>query len=486
MAINTDYIRNLSDASSYADKTSGSFNGITTLRDNEVENDVGGAVFLEVLSIVIKDGRIINLLEVYQNIVVEESIFASSITGFIQIGDIGAILEKFMIRGGETIIIKMSKSKGGEVLVWREDLIVTKISGASFDVVSGTAMYNLHFAPKTYINSLKTCLFKSYKDQSITDAAISIYKEVSVNDLFVEDSKITLANPFISAGFMPHKALEYLAQRACQKKYFVFFERFFPIYGNFSDASPFTATHYFGSIDKLRDESENLKIKTVIFGPKLNSAYEGSAIRASKFSTRENFNHIPAMQLGFYNSKITSINPITKEVSHQKLAYTDSRENANDFYESKLLDDVNIFSIYDDIRNQIPGRKVITAGINDSVGKENWLKNNIYGYLSKNYFKATIEIQGGTNRISAGHVISLFIPSNYQKIIEPKALYPRADVVHSGKYLVTRVVHTISGGVHVKTLELSRASMPYDVNRHTLFDNYIEDVTKEILGDRRT
>lgn len=488
MPDNSNYIKQLKSVSSYADESVYSIDDSLALRkDIETSNDVGGTVHLEKLDIQVKDGRNISFLDVMQGIAIEESMFTSFVSGILKITDLGGVLEKFMIRGGETIKIKLRKTKNGDILVWREDLIVTKISSAEIDVVAGQTTFSLHFAPKTYINSLKTCLFKSYKNQSITDAALSIYQTISPNDLFIEDCRTTLVNPFISAGFMPHKALDYLAQRACTKdKYFVFFERFVPNYGNLSDSTPFTSTHYFGSVEKLTEESKNQRIKTIVFAPKLSSVSENDMIRASRFTTRDNYNHIPAMQLGFYNSKITSINPITKQVNHQKLSYTDSRESTRDFYDQKLIDDANIFSIYDDIQNQIPGRKVITASINDSVAKEAWLKNHIYGYIAKNYFKINVEIQGGTNKISVGHIVNFFTPSAYDKILNPKRTSPVADLMHSGKYIVTSVVHAIGIGTYTKSLELTRASMPYDVNRNTILELELEQITKDLLGDRRT
>lgn len=487
MPNNNSYYDALDDVSNYADSSILSRSNLSIRKDNEVPNAVGGAVDVKVFNITVKDGRSVSMLDVYRSIAVQESIFSSFITGTVKIADIGAVLEKFMIRGGEIIELKVFKSSDQDILIWRADLVVTKITTAEFDVVSGAAMYNLHFAPRTYVNSLKTCLFKSYKNQSISDAVLSIYREISTNNLFIENSKITLTTPFISAGFMPHKAIDYLAQRACSKnKYFVFFERFVPNYGSFFDSVPFTSSHYFGSIDRLIDESEDLRIKTIVFTPKLYSISEGTTIRASKFSTQDNYNHISAMQLGFYNSKITSINPITKEVQTSKIAYTDPNEEIKDLHESRLLDDANIFSIYDDVNNQVPGRKLITSSINDSVPRENWLKDHIYGYLSKNYFKITVEIQGGTNRISAGHIVNFFTPSAYSKLYENDASIVKADIVHSGKYLVTKAIHVIANGMYVKTLELARASMPYDVNRYSLFDSTIEQITKDILGDRRT
>jgi hypothetical protein len=265
---------------------------------------------------------------------------------------------------------------------------------------------------------------------------------------------------------MPHKAIDYLAQRACSKNnYYVFFEKFVPNYGSFSDTSPFTSIHYFGSIEKLIKESEGSGVQSIFFAPKENANRENFQIRATNFKRKDNFNHIPAMMLGFYNTTISSINPLTRDVDVKKISYADNQESTRDFYSNKLIDDDNIFARYNDVSNEIPGRKLIFSSLNDSVPKEDWIKNHIYGYLSKNYFKISVDIQGGTNKIGIGHVVNFITPSIVSKVLNPTSSNPPIDPIYSGKYLVTSVVHIIRDGQYIKTLELSRSSSPYNFNK---------------------
>jgi len=441
--------------------------GVEFKKDLLVQNNVGGAVDIKEISLVIKNGQKINLLEVYSGIVVEESLFSSAISGAIRIIDIAGGLEKFAIRGGESIHIKICKPNNGDLLIWRQDLIVTKVGAGDVDPSTLMTTYELHFSSRTYINSLKKTLFKSYKQQSIAEAVLSIYSEISVNDIFIEDPKVTLSKPFICAGFMPHKAIDYLAQRSCSKdKYFVFFEKFVPNVGSYSDSTSFTSIHYFGSIERLIKESEGGGIPSIFFAPKENANRENFQIRATNFKRKDNFNHIPAMMLGFYNTKLSSINPLTREVNTKKISYID--ESTKDFYSNKLIDDENVFARYDDNLNEIPGRKLIVNATNDSISREDWLKNHIYGYLSKNYFKISIDIQGATNKIGVGHVVNFVVPSQVAKILNPTTPNPYVDPLYSGKYLVTSVVHSIRGGQYIKTLELSRGSSPYNFNRNSI------------------
>lgn len=488
MPNNTRYLRQLEKSSLFSDSDVLIDDSVKLVEDNQY-SAIGGTVTVTELSLQLKDGTSVSLLDVYNSIMVEESIFTNSISGAIHITDPAGGLEKFMLRGGEVLSMKIAKPNNGPTLIWRQDLIVTLVGGGEMDSMTGYTSYTLHFAPRTYINSLKTKLYRSYKEQSIADAALSIYSEISANQLFIEDPRVTLKNPFISTGFMPHRAIDELAQRACSKdKYFAFFERFVPVFGNFSDGSSFTATHYFGSMEKLIDDSRNLDVKTISFNMKLDANIESPVIRARSFSRLANFNHLPAMDLGFYNTRITSINPITKEITHQKMSYTDPRENSRDFYDNKLIDRTNIFSIYDDVKNEIPGNKLIMSSINDAVDRKNWLKNHIYGNLSRQYFKILVEIQGATNRISAGHVVNFITPSFEYMTVYREDSNPYLDPLHSGNYFVTSVIHTIAGGMYTKKLELARSSSPLNPNKFTTLDNTIltQDEFLKSLGNRRT
>ena len=103
-------------------------NAIETQKDTTVPTDFGGDVTVNEISIFTKGSKKISLVDVYAGLVVEENIFSMSINGAIRIHDVYGGLEKFLLTGGEKMHIKISKPKNGDVLIWREDLIVTKIS----------------------------------------------------------------------------------------------------------------------------------------------------------------------------------------------------------------------------------------------------------------------------------------------------------------------------------------------------------------------
>ena len=427
----------------------------------------GGTVNVAEVSIRVRDGGRITLVGQYTNISINEDIFASSISGTITILDTAGFLESFRIKGGEQINIKITKPNTNDIIIWREDLIVHKISEAIVDPTSLNSKFDLHFVSRSHVNSLKKSLFKSYKNISYREAVKSIYSEMSVNDLIIDDPNLTLTKPFISTGLMPHKALEFLCHRSCRKdKFFVFFERLIPVTGTYTDNKPFIASHYFGSIESLIAEANLNTISTIYFNEKTNLSLEsGKFIRTPSLERDSNFNHIQAMILGFYNTSLTTIDPISRTHSTKKFGYANEKSVTNDFYSYKLIDEYNIFNVYNDSKNEIPGRKLITSSINDTSNRSSWLHNNIIGQISKTLFKINVEIQGGTNNIGIGNIVYLFSPSHVDKVSNPQNTTLVPNRLETGKYFVITVNHRIRAGEYIKELTLSRASSPIDNNK---------------------
>jgi hypothetical protein len=175
-------------------------------------------------------------------------------------------------------------------LLWREDFIINKIGAHTVNMETVGARYALYFSSRSFVNSMKKNLFKSYKNISLADAVKSMFNEMSKNDLMIEDPRITLTTPFISTGLMPHKAIEAMAHRACSNsKYYLFFERFFPVVGTYADGKAFAASHFFGSYDKLVEDSTNYGVHNIFFDPNQDAKIEPNYIRAARFTKKDNF-----------------------------------------------------------------------------------------------------------------------------------------------------------------------------------------------------
>ena len=422
---------------------------------DSLSRNIGGDFVINEVTITTRQGLRLSLLDSFESIGIDENMFSSAIVGSITLTDTGGAIEKFQLQGGEKITLKFSKPITNEILLWREDFIVNKIGAHVVDTISLGTKYTLYFTSRSFVNSTKKNLFKSYKDTSIADAFFSIFSEMSKNDLMIEDPRITITNPFISTGLMPHKAIEALAQRSCSKsKFFLFFERLFPVVGTYANGSAFAATHFFGSYDKLVEDSNSTGIHNIIFAPNPDAKIESNIIRTARLTKKDNFNHIELMMLGNYNTTITSLDPIKRNSTTTDVGYANNP--TQDFYSTKLLDTNNIFSTYDNFNGEIPGRKLIFGStyFNDPIQRDTWLKNNIFGSLSKNMFKVEVDIQGATNNIGTGHIINLVIPSAFDKQMVPGSSNLLLDEYNSGKYFVSGVKHNITLSTYIKRLEL--------------------------------
>lgn len=431
-------------------------------QDNFPGRMQGLAVDLKELKLITNNGLELDILSVYDGIIIKEGLYNTFVSGIIKINDSVGGLEKFALRGGERLTMKICKPGTDEVIIWRQDLIVTKISAAAFDVINNRTSYMLSFSPRSQINSVRKNVYKSYNNLPISNIVLNLYKNITPNKLFIEDPGVTLTSPFQCGGKMPHEVIFEMAKRACSKKrFFVFFERFIPVYGtDQSTQESFASSHYFGSIEKLIEDSEISGIKTIRFVQNKEGSVEPNFIRAFSMMRDESFTHLNATRRGFYKTEFSSIDLIKRKSKNTNVGYLENFGKT--IYNNKLVDEDNIFGAFNKSIGETPGKKVFVSSMNESVNRENWLPHEFIRRIATTYFRIQIKVSGGTNNIDLGHVVNFLTPSSSQKNLEVQNPYLRFDPVHSGKYVVTGVTHTIREGQYLKILELSRESTPYN------------------------
>ena len=96
-------------------------------QNSTVAPGIGNTVDVKSVFIQTLYGETVSLIGVYRSIEIIEDMFSSCIKGVITIDDSSGGLEKFAIRGGETIGIKIAKPNNGDIIIWRQDLVVHKI-----------------------------------------------------------------------------------------------------------------------------------------------------------------------------------------------------------------------------------------------------------------------------------------------------------------------------------------------------------------------
>jgi hypothetical protein len=426
-----------------------------------------GTYTLDVLRIKLKNGQIVELGTVFTEFEVFEDVFKYSIEGRVRIRDFVGGIEKFLITGGEEITIRLLKPNGNnEVIASREDLIVTRISQIVVNQ-GNSKTYDLFFNSRATVNSMKKKVFKSYgKDRNMQSVIKKLFSEMDTRteNLSIIENNIALNNPFDSTGMRPLEAINFLAKRACVSgDYCLFFERF---------ASNPTEkfTHMFVGFNTLKDFwSKNNSIPQIKYEPNvskvgyINFSENESIVFTSYIRFEPNFDHMSNTKAGFYNSRIRALDLISQSYNDTEINYKkEPEENLNTIYKNKFIDENNIFNSYDETTIE----RLIVSPKNDTIlRKEEWLKYDTYGAVINTEMRATVEISGGSNKIGAGSLVELSIPSAASKTLRLESPVAHEDQVYSGKYMVTAVKHFITPKTYNKTLELSRGSLRFDIDK---------------------
>jgi hypothetical protein len=166
---------------------------------------------------------------------------------------------------------------------------------------------------------------------------------------------------------------------------------------------------------------------------------------------------------GFYNSRIRSLDLINQSYTDTQVNYKEEpNENLKSIYNNKFIEEKNIFNEYEETTIE----RLIVAPQNDAITrKEEWLKYDTYGAVINTGMRATVEISGASNKIGVGSLVELSIPSAASKTLKLESPVPHEDQVYSGKYMVTATKHFITPKTYNKTLELSRGSLRFDIDK---------------------
>jgi hypothetical protein len=426
-----------------------------------------GTYTLDVLRIKLKNGQTVELGTVFTEFEVFEDVFKYAIEGRVRLRDYVGGIEKFLITGGEEIAIRLLKPNGNtEVIVSRDDLIVVKISEIIL-MQGNSRSYDLFFRSKATVNSMKKKVFKSYgNDRNMQSVVQKLFSEMDtrVENLSIIESNIGLNRSFDANGLRPLEAINFLAKRACVNgDYCLFFERF---------ASNPTEkfTHVFVGFNTLKDFwTKNNSIPKIKYEPNvsrvsyINFSENESNVFTSYVRFEPNFDHMSNTKAGFYNSRIRSIDLISQSYTDTEVNYKkESEENIKSIYKNKFIEENSIFNQYEETTIE----RLIVSPTNDPIlRKEEWLKYDTYGSVINTGMRATVEISGGSNKIGAGSLVELSIPSAASKTLRLETPVPHEDQVYSGKYMVTAVKHFITPKTYNKTLELSRGSLRFDIDK---------------------
>lgn len=412
---------------------------------------------LHELFLTIKDGRKISLLETLSTMVIYEDVFSNAINGYIEIVDSVSGLSKFYITGGETLSMKILKpAPSSEIIFTRNDFIIHEISKVSMDDVN-SLKYRLFFVSKAGIIDKKKRIYKAFtKEKKMSEVVSKLYSQVgSPSDISLniedEDTKVKLEKTFLCPGYTPFEAIDYLVKRTSYSgDYYMFFERLI----KFREK-----THVFAGFNFLTGHWRGIDyVPNIMYQPQLShvTAQDSRYLKASSVEIQNNFSHAGNMMMGFYNSRLRMVDPLTRRFTDAKLNYKDIRNASKD---SKFLTDDNIFMNYDDSYPELPGERLMIRPRHDILANKNqWVRNDVYQSVLLSTIRVNVEISGADNLISAGNMVNLTVPDLQDKNDDYSATVVRPDSVYSGAYFVTAVQHTFTISGYTKKLELSKDS----------------------------
>lgn len=435
-------------------------------REEVVEAHIGDSYSLDSINLIIRNGEVIQLLDVLMQVQIYEDIFNPTISGFVEISDYVGGLEKFQLTGGELISIRILKPNSTTVVLDRNDLVVHTISPGQFEA-NNTIKYRLEFTTISAIRSQKNRIYKSYRNtRNISDVVKDMCGTINSPINIKDDLPISLNKTFISPGYTPIQAINYLAKRACASgDYFLFFERA-------------STGRVFAGINNLRSLAPDVEeMYTISYNPSLSYLEdEGgeSNMRTEVVELEKNFNHMINMNKGMYYSKLTNVNIARR--TYDTLDF-DYRDGLNDFYVNDLLNEQCEFGNL--TVDQKPGERMYIPAINDPMyAKTSWIKNDLHGALSMSGMRTKVMVAGSVNQLGAGDIVYLKLPSDEEKSFDAGASEVSENNMYSGKYFVTACRHVITTKTYVKQLELSRGSV-----RQTLVGN-VPPIESDVATDQ--
>lgn len=430
----------------------------SSARETEVDKHVSGSYTIDSITLTLRDGTPVSVTDVMTKVVVYEDIFNPSITGFIEIDDYVGGLEKFQLTGGEGVSIRILRPNGYDILIDRNDLIVHSISNGVY-AANNSIKYTLEFVSKGTIVSQKKRIYRSYgNNTSLSDIITDICTEDLGKSINIAKNLPKIDSTFISPGYSPLSAIQYLAKRCgVDGDYYLFFDRL-------------TTGYTFASLKNLRNLAPKVSggntddIYTIVYKPAMGYIENRGAetvMRAEYVNPEENFNHMINMNHGFYKSKVTNVNIARRSLEVDVFNYKDAPE---DFYVNDIISDNNIFGKFsiDRIKGaeEIPGERMVTTAINDPIkNKKAWIKADLFGSFALSAMRVRVGVDGAVNQLGAGDIAYLKLPSDVEKTFETSASEITENNVYSGKYFVTAVRHVITNDVYSKDLELARGSV---------------------------
>ena len=462
----------------------------TKIKNNQTPEFAGDYV-LDKVVLMNHTGQKIDVKFIMQELNIYESIYNNAVTGTIVIGDAKNQIARMEIQGLERIAFKL-KTPG--ITYRKEDVIdaseetgepfhVYKISDRA-QVNTGLMVYTLHFASREFMRNLRTKVSQAY-DGKCDRAVIDIMEDKDYLDskkkLHVEPTGNSLK--FVVPNLNPFDAINMIANKSVPEKsdgvgyffyettggfYFRSWQSMIASQGRFE--RPYRQDFYYQP-GKISDVAET-KDKKGKQQDKVAREYQS----VEKYEFVNNFHDVAAnTALGTYGHRVISYNifdksfdkkdynyhrefgktPHTDTIGFTKNQYAimnsrvdyDGEKNVSDYAESR----VSLQSITPFIHDKDVGRYGLDT---QADGSKTGQKISQYNQIA--HGTSLLLTVKGQSQLQAGDLIRFNLADvNADNKNNTNPNDPR----FSGKYVITKVRHHITGDSYKMTLECAKDSV---------------------------
>jgi hypothetical protein len=384
-----------------------------------------GSYVLKKLELQFDDGVAHNLIPLFMDVSIYESMFSVGMSGNITIMDTNSIYNENFLGNGERVeIVFETSGTNKEISV---SGIVYKCSPPT-RINEHTSGLLLNFCSDEIINNSRTRVTKSYNDVC-SNIVKSLHEKISTKKLISVETKEI--NHFVGANQNPIQVIANLSRRSMSvnnESGYLYFENnqqfcYFPIEYLYKQ-EPITQYKYktaniYDDVSKKEEESFSaIQDYSIIDVPDFMQQIDDGVLGSS--STNLNL-----LEKSFYKSEYDNISQFNKTNS---LAKTPNLNN--ELVNNKNTD--KLYTYVDDFQKPF----------------QNFRLKNINTILNTQRYAARITVFGDTNNV-CGSIIICALPvwgkeANKGKIPDP----------YSGKFLVAEIKHTLKKTQYTQTMKL--------------------------------
>ena len=443
--------------------------------------------------------QIVDLIPLYSEIEIFESILSPSISGYISVTDtfnlISGLKYSLPIMGNEVIYIKAQlpdyyvENERGEWVPGDPNIIeyygrVTDIKKISL-INEGARFYQIHFTSEELILDRSLRISKSYKNSRISDIVQSIFTEYFPKTISsYEFEKTQNLQTVVIPNWNPLKAINWLASRAISAAYntscFFFYQSLYNdgytsdpqnCIGKVNNQS--SSKFWFLSLDEIIADWGSEVRKTIFYAPANNSAailptdpeiYMKFA-NAMNFEIIHSFDTLDNTTAGMFASRLIHHDITTKSFKTYNYTYNNTFNDYKHLDSSPLFNGVvNSTGKTFDAEDYTPSHIMVAP--TGTSGNPNLLEQISYSRINRIQSLDTFRIRillPGDGLIQPGDLINFKFPS-----LEVGGNGMAVDQFYNGKYLVNSIRHTFTRREYKITLDCSKETLNQDVRKLNL------------------